>query len=232
MLLAHAEAIAGRLELRRPPARAGSCPARCGCGSARSRARSACSCRRRSRACGRRCPTSSCPRWRAARTTSGSGWRAASCTSRSASRTPATRAASRRGRCAATSARSRCWRPWRPATGSPAGSGCASRTSRATCGPRPRPSGIVARACHDAGFEPAIAFTTPDPLAIRALVAGGLAVTLVPRLLAHRAPRGRGRPARGRSALPVAVRADGCGRRAAGGARVRRGRRRRAGLDG
>ena len=48
----------------------------------------------------------------------------------------------------------------------------------------PSSSGIVARACHEAGFEPAIAFTTPDPLAIRALVAGGLAVTLVPRLLA------------------------------------------------
>jgi DNA-binding transcriptional LysR family regulator len=48
----------------------------------------------------------------------------------------------------------------------------------------PSATGIVARACHEAGFEPAIAFTTPDPLAIRALVAGGLAVTLVPRLLA------------------------------------------------
>jgi DNA-binding transcriptional LysR family regulator len=48
----------------------------------------------------------------------------------------------------------------------------------------PSASGIVARACHEAGFEPAIAFTTPDPLAIRALIAGGLAVTLVPRLLA------------------------------------------------
>jgi DNA-binding transcriptional LysR family regulator len=47
----------------------------------------------------------------------------------------------------------------------------------------PSASGIVARACAEAGFEPRIAFTTPDPLAIRALVAGGLAVTLVPRLL-------------------------------------------------
>jgi DNA-binding transcriptional LysR family regulator len=48
----------------------------------------------------------------------------------------------------------------------------------------PSASGIVARACAEAGFEPQIAFTTPDPLAIGALVAGGLAVTLVPRLLA------------------------------------------------
>jgi DNA-binding transcriptional LysR family regulator len=48
----------------------------------------------------------------------------------------------------------------------------------------PSSSGIVARACVQAGFEPHIAFTTPDPLAIGALVAGGLAVTLVPRLLA------------------------------------------------
>jgi DNA-binding transcriptional LysR family regulator len=48
----------------------------------------------------------------------------------------------------------------------------------------PSASGIVARACAEAGFEPAIAFTTPDPLAIRSLVGGGLAVTLVPQLLA------------------------------------------------
>jgi DNA-binding transcriptional LysR family regulator len=48
----------------------------------------------------------------------------------------------------------------------------------------PSAGGLVARACHEAGFEPALAFTTPDPLAIRALVADGLAVTLVPRLLA------------------------------------------------
>jgi DNA-binding transcriptional LysR family regulator len=48
----------------------------------------------------------------------------------------------------------------------------------------PSESGLVRRACVDAGFEPAIAFVTPDPLAIRAIVAAGLAVTLVPRLLA------------------------------------------------
>jgi DNA-binding transcriptional LysR family regulator len=35
-----------------------------------------------------------------------------------------------------------------------------------------------------AGFEPRIAYITRDPLAIRGLVAAGLAVTLVPRLLA------------------------------------------------
>ena len=48
----------------------------------------------------------------------------------------------------------------------------------------PSASGLVGRACAEAGFEPAIAFTTPDPLAIRSIVGGGLAVTLVPRLLA------------------------------------------------
>jgi DNA-binding transcriptional LysR family regulator len=47
----------------------------------------------------------------------------------------------------------------------------------------PSTSGLVRRACAAAGFEPRVAFVTPDPLAIRALVAGGLAVTLVPRLL-------------------------------------------------
>ena len=43
---------------------------------------------------------------------------------------------------------------------------------------------LVRRACVSAGFEPHIAFVCRDPLAIGALVARGLAVTLVPRLLA------------------------------------------------
>jgi DNA-binding transcriptional LysR family regulator len=45
------------------------------------------------------------------------------------------------------------------------------------------PDGLIRRACVDAGFEPEIAYWTSDPLAIRALVLGGLAVTLAPRLL-------------------------------------------------
>jgi DNA-binding transcriptional LysR family regulator len=43
--------------------------------------------------------------------------------------------------------------------------------------------GLIARACREAGFEPRIVAITRDPLAIREFVAGGTAVTLVPRLL-------------------------------------------------
>jgi DNA-binding transcriptional LysR family regulator len=45
---------------------------------------------------------------------------------------------------------------------------------------------MIYRACVDAGFEPRIAFVTRDPLAIGELVGAGLAVTLVPELLAGR----------------------------------------------
>jgi DNA-binding transcriptional LysR family regulator len=48
----------------------------------------------------------------------------------------------------------------------------------------PSADGIIVRACRAAGFEPRIASMTRDQLAIRALVARGLAVTLVPALLA------------------------------------------------
>ena len=48
----------------------------------------------------------------------------------------------------------------------------------------PSPDGLVYRACVAAGFEPRIDYVTRDPLAIRGLVAAGLAVTLTPRLLA------------------------------------------------
>jgi DNA-binding transcriptional LysR family regulator len=48
----------------------------------------------------------------------------------------------------------------------------------------PSRDGLVRRACVDAGFEPEISFLAVDPLAIRGVVAGGLAVTLVPALLA------------------------------------------------
>jgi DNA-binding transcriptional LysR family regulator len=48
----------------------------------------------------------------------------------------------------------------------------------------PSPDGIIVRTCRAAGFEPQLASITRDQLAIRALVARGLAVTLVPSLLA------------------------------------------------
>jgi DNA-binding transcriptional LysR family regulator len=48
----------------------------------------------------------------------------------------------------------------------------------------PSPDHLVARACQAAGFEPRFVSITRDPLAIRALVVRGIAVTLVPRLLA------------------------------------------------
>ena len=52
----------------------------------------------------------------------------------------------------------------------------------------PSRDGLIARACRTAGFEPRIAIVTSDPLAIRAVVAAGLAVTLTPRLLAEHLP--------------------------------------------
>jgi DNA-binding transcriptional LysR family regulator len=59
----------------------------------------------------------------------------------------------------------------------------------------------VARTCRGAGFEPRIAFLASDPLAIRAVIASGLAVTLTSRLLAGqlhgvRIAAVRGEPAR------------------------------------
>jgi DNA-binding transcriptional LysR family regulator len=49
----------------------------------------------------------------------------------------------------------------------------------------PSSRGLIRNACVAAGFEPDIAFLTRDVLAIRALVAGGLAVTLTSRLIAR-----------------------------------------------
>src|SRR4051794_24152816 len=43
---------------------------------------------------------------------------------------------------------------------------------------------LIARTCRDAGFEMRLLTISRDPIANRALVAAGLAVTLVPRLLA------------------------------------------------
>jgi DNA-binding transcriptional LysR family regulator len=48
----------------------------------------------------------------------------------------------------------------------------------------PSQRGIVRNACLAAGFEPDVAFVARDVLAIRALVAAGLGVTLTPRLIA------------------------------------------------
>jgi DNA-binding transcriptional LysR family regulator len=47
------------------------------------------------------------------------------------------------------------------------------------------PDGLIVRACRAAGFEPNLISLTHDQLAIRALVSRGLAVTLVPELLAE-----------------------------------------------
>jgi len=49
----------------------------------------------------------------------------------------------------------------------------------------PSPDGLIAGACRAAGFEPNVVSITHEQLAIRALVARGLVVTLVPQLLAH-----------------------------------------------
>lgn len=53
----------------------------------------------------------------------------------------------------------------------------------------PSRDGLVYRACVAAGFEPNMAFVTSDVLAIRELVASGLAVALIGRLLAGRLER-------------------------------------------
>ena len=52
----------------------------------------------------------------------------------------------------------------------------------------PSPDRLVYRACVAAGFEPRIDYITRDALASRALVAKGLAVTMMPRLLAGELP--------------------------------------------
>jgi DNA-binding transcriptional LysR family regulator len=48
----------------------------------------------------------------------------------------------------------------------------------------PSRDGLVVRTCREAGFEPRVGIVTDDPLAIRAVVSAGLAVTLTPRLVA------------------------------------------------
>src|SRR5436309_1364340 len=48
----------------------------------------------------------------------------------------------------------------------------------------PSDSGMIAAACREAGFTMRLTMISRDPLANRALISRGLAVTLVPRLLA------------------------------------------------
>lgn len=50
------------------------------------------------------------------------------------------------------------------------------------------PDGLIWRACMEAGFEPRLPYLTADPLAIRGLVAAGLAVTMTGKLLAAQLP--------------------------------------------
>ena len=47
----------------------------------------------------------------------------------------------------------------------------------------PSDEGIVVRACRAAGFEPHVVIYTSDPLAVRAIVAAGLAVSMTPARL-------------------------------------------------
>jgi DNA-binding transcriptional LysR family regulator len=49
----------------------------------------------------------------------------------------------------------------------------------------PSREGLIARACHAAGFDPPIRYVARDPLANRAIVAAGLAVTISPAGLAE-----------------------------------------------
>jgi DNA-binding transcriptional LysR family regulator len=49
----------------------------------------------------------------------------------------------------------------------------------------PSRDGLVVAACRAAGFEPRVVLLIRDPLAVRAVAAAGMAVTLTPRLLAR-----------------------------------------------
>jgi DNA-binding transcriptional LysR family regulator len=49
----------------------------------------------------------------------------------------------------------------------------------------PSAEGFIVQACRDAGFEPRVVSVTSDPLAMRGLVAQGLAVAMVPSLLSQ-----------------------------------------------
>jgi DNA-binding transcriptional LysR family regulator len=49
----------------------------------------------------------------------------------------------------------------------------------------PERDGLLVRACRAAGFDPRIVILTRDPLAARAIAAAGLAVSLTPRLLSR-----------------------------------------------
>jgi DNA-binding transcriptional LysR family regulator len=49
----------------------------------------------------------------------------------------------------------------------------------------PSPDGLLVQACRAAGFEPRLIILTRDPLALRAIAAAGLAVSLTPQLLSR-----------------------------------------------
>jgi DNA-binding transcriptional LysR family regulator len=49
---------------------------------------------------------------------------------------------------------------------------------------------VLPRACHAAGFEPAIVFRTDDQLTVRAMVGAGLGITMVPSLVVSSLPAG------------------------------------------
>src|SRR5262249_45571896 len=59
------------------------------------------------------------------------------------------------------------------------------------------PDGLIVGACRAAGFDPRLVSLTSDQLAVRSLVAGGLAVTLVPELLSEPFPELALRPIEG-----------------------------------
>lgn len=52
----------------------------------------------------------------------------------------------------------------------------------------PSREGLIARACREAGFTPAIRYVSRDPLANQALVSNGLAVTISPARLSEATP--------------------------------------------
>ena len=104
---------------------------------------------------------------------------------RRASRTRRCRAASTTGSSATTCCASRSWSalsPDHPLAGRATRADRRAGRGRVVGGVDG--DGLIARACRAAGFEPRIVAITRDPLAIREFIAAGIAVTLVPRLLA------------------------------------------------
>ena len=80
---------------------------------------------------------------------------------------------------------SRWTRPSAPTTRSPGGERIALAALADDTWTAPSREHLVDRACVAAGFEPRIEYVTRDPLATRGLIGAGLAVTLVPELVAE-----------------------------------------------